>query len=138
MTVPSREEALEHFGVKGMHWGQRKVADIRTNRQRNKASRQKDQAARNAEIDAARNRIASGKNRQDFLDAKARFKTDKKTIGSREARKKFDAVKQKNLDDAEVAARAKSGAETAGRILGTVGGILIKAALSGQGTQKHF
>ena len=137
---PSLEElGLIHFGVKGMKWGV--VRNFQRNRQLNKASRMKDRkenkaaakredVERNAAIDAARQRIGSGQARRDFKDAKAQFKVDKKVIGSREARKKLDAVKLRNMNDAETADLVKSGAETAGAVIGAVGSIVLARVLA--------
>ena len=129
MVAPTRDEALAHFGIKGMHWGTRKApSSAPTNRQLNKASRAADRAARDKEIDAARQRFNT-QSRAKFLKAKAQFQEDKKTIGSRAARQKFNAVKQKNIDDAEIANMAKSGKETTKAVLATVGLVTLATVL---------
>ena len=128
---PTPEEVLMHIGVKGMKWGHRKQQDagvnkLPSNRQLNKASRARDKAARNAAIDAARTRYANSA-RQNYLDAKAQYQIDKKTMGTREAKKKFNAVKEQNTNDYEVANMAKSGKETTVAVLGLVGTVAISA-----------
>lgn len=131
---PSLED-LEHHGVKGQRWGVR-------NRQLNRASRQKDRATRrrsaaasdrirNKQIDEARARVRSGVTKSEFKDAKKQFRVDKKTIGTREARKKLNVARLKKQTDLEKANQIKSGAETAGVIIGAVGGVALSAALAG-------
>ena len=55
------------------------------------------------------------------MAAKAQYKIDKNTIGKREALKKFNEVRNKNLDDQATAQLAKSGRETTVAVLGIVG-----------------
>ena len=132
---PSLEE-LSHHGVKGQRWGVR-------NRSMNRASRQKDRATRrrsadasnrirNKQIDEARVRVRSGVTRSEFKAAKKQFRADKKTIGTREARKKLNVARLKRQTDLEKANQIKSGAETAGHIIGAVGGLTL-AALAASG-----
>jgi hypothetical protein len=120
---PSLEEALAHFGVRGMRWGVRSASST-TNRSLNKASRAKDkasrtkaQAERGTQIDAARSRISTGKSKQDYKKARAQYKIDKKVIGSREARKVLNKAKNKRLNDYNTASEAKNGKELAKQIL---------------------
>lgn len=129
---PSLDE-LAHFGVKGMRWGHHKAQPTggggdapKTNRQMNKEFRKEQRSTRDSEIDAARERFNTSA-RANYLSAKAQYKQDKKTIGSAAARAKFNEVKQKNLDDYNVAQQAKSGKETAVAVLAIVGGVALMA-----------
>lgn len=136
---PASPEELLHYGIKGMKWGVRKERDANgeTSRQRNrrlnKEFTKSEKAKRDAEIDAARERYSQNA-RKNYLDAKAQYKLDKKTMGTRAARAKFDKVKQKNIDDYELATQAKSGRETTVAVLSTVGTValvgLLQAAAS--------
>lgn len=136
---PASPEELLHFGVKGMKWGVRKEQTTtggsggesarQKNRRLNKEFTKQEKAKRDADIDAARARYNTSA-RKNYLDAKAQYKQDKKTIGSRAARAKLEAVKQKNMEDYAVANQAKSGKETAFAVLGLVGGVTL-LALSG-------
>lgn len=123
---------LAHYGVKGMKWGERMAArrtQRRALRAMDKKNRKADNVARNAEIDAARARYSKNA-RKDYKSAKATYKVEKKTIGKYAARKNFNAVKDKNLQDYEIASQVKSGAETVGDILGTVGAVTVLALLN--------
>ena len=147
---PSLEEALAHHGVKGQRWGVRRARPSgKSNRQLNRESRQRDRAARkadnaaynrdrNAQIDKARARVRSGTTRQEFKDAKKQYKIDKKTIGTREARKKLQAARLKRQTDIETANQIKSGAETAGAIIGAVGSIALSTALKTAATNRSM
>lgn len=132
---PELTEELAHFGIKGMRWGRHKTETpgAETNRQKlkrlDKESRARDSKARDAEIDAARKRYNTSA-RSNYLKAKAQYKIDKNTIGKREARKKFDAVKMQNVADFELARQAKSGRETTVAVLNVVGKVLVKSVLA--------
>lgn len=126
---PSPEEALAHFGIKGMRWGVRRDPRNVASRARDKAAASKDRSARDKEIDAARVRVNSGQTRLTLKTAKKQFKEDKKTLGRREAKKKLNVARIKANTDIENAQMVKSGAETAGTILGIVGGVVLSAAL---------
>lgn len=129
-------DELAHFGIKGMKWGHHKAQPTGgggatskpSNRQLNKEFRKKENEKRNSEIDAARANYNQNA-RKNYLDAKAQYKADKKTIGSAAARAKFNQVKQKNIDDYEVASQAKSGKETTVAVLSVVGAVAISALL---------
>lgn len=127
---------LEHFGVKGMRWGQRKAARQR-NRELNKATRAKMNEQRNKEIDRARARFDSGKARRDYLKAKEEFKKNKTELGSLEARRILNKTKEKNMRDFEKAQQTKSGKETTVAVLATVG-VLAASMLFGAATNKNF
>jgi hypothetical protein len=125
---PSLDD-IAHFGVRGMKWGVRKNthgSSQPSNRQLNRASKAREKAARDAEIDAARKRYNTSA-RKNYVKAKAQFEIDKKNLGSREARKILNKVKDKNIRDFETASQAKSGRETTKSVLGTVG--LISVAI---------
>lgn len=136
---PSLQD-LAHFGVKGMRWGQR-MAERRTQRRTlralDKKNRKADNVTRNAEIDAARSRYNKNA-RKDYKAAKAQYKTERKVIGKYAARKKFEAVKQKNMSDYEIANQVKSGAETVGAIIGTVGVITVAALLNSSSANRRL
>lgn len=132
LEKPPLGEVLAHHGVKGMRWGvvRKNLAErsaVRAqNKQLNKESKARDTAARDAEIEAARQRYATTA-RANYLKAKEQYKVDKQTIGSREARKKLDAVKDKNFNDYQIAQQSKSGKETTLAVLGIVGAIALTA-----------
>lgn len=146
---PSLDD-LSHFGVKGMKWGHRQAqpatggsssgAATPSNRQLNKASRMKDKAANKAanadfnknfdkEIDNARAKVAN--HHQVLKDAKAKFHAEKHTIGTREARKNLNKVRDQVAMEREVASFAKSGKETRNAVLATVGVIAVSSIVRG-------
>jgi hypothetical protein len=121
-------EFLEHFGVRGMHWGVRnpeKKAARQRNRELNRESRRKDTEARDKEIEAARNRIKSGKNQGRLHKAEMEYAANRERLGSREANKILNQARQRNLEDAAIAQQAKSGRETTAAVLLATGGILL-------------
>lgn len=124
------DEFFEHFGVPGMKWGQRKAGLAATNKALNKASKAKDAAERRSNIDAARQRINSGVHRQAYKDAKQQYKANKLAMGSREAKKILNGVKEKNLKDFETASQYRDGREKAKVILGAVAGVTLATAFS--------
>lgn len=140
---------LEHVGVKGMHWGVRKAAtDGPTNRQLNKASRAKDRIASDKAIDKARARTegttraaklglsdAGSKSHTDYKKARAQYKVDKQTMGSREARKVLAKARDKRMADIETSNLTKSGKETTIAVLGTIG-LVGLAVLSSGGSSR--
>ncbi len=137
---PSLED-LEHFGVPGMRWGVRRSSTGKTNHQLNKASRAKDKAQtraeiakenaqRDAAIEKARVRLSSGKTQADFKAAKRAHKSNKNELGTREARKKLNAAREKRDVDIHNANLIKSGAEATGHMIGTVGAVVLVGAAS--------
>lgn len=126
---PSIEEALEHFGIKGMKWGVRRDPRNVASRAADRSAARKARSEQNDRIDVARARVRSGITRRELKDAKKQFKTDKRELGRREARKKLYAARLKAQSDVDTANMIKSGAETTGTILGIVGGVGLKALL---------
>jgi len=131
------DEYLEQAGVKGMKWGRRKAtsdsdAPTKTRselRGLNKASRKADNVTRNAEIDGARERFNSGTARSDYKSAKATYKSQKQVVGSREAKKAFQKVKDKNFADYDKSQEVKAGKETAIVAVAAVAAFAIGAFL---------
>lgn len=131
-------EFLEHAGVKGMKWGQRRAQQ----KSLNKASRDKDKLARadrNAKFDKAIDRArARTKNPTFFKDtskanlavkkAKADYQANKAALGKREAKKIVAKARSKRLEDKIVAGFAKSGKETTRALLIGVGGLALMGA----------
>lgn len=158
-------EYLEHYGTKGMKWGQTKagnagarvgekagaatgravgravgtaggairsqVKSAQKNAQLNSASRAADRAARDSSIDASRARVKSGELKTSLAKAKITYKSAKKEIGSREAKKALTAVRESVAKDAENANKLKSGKEATNYVLfgyaprGTINGGLL-------------
>lgn len=123
------DEFLEHHGVKGMKWGVRR-AHAKEMRSLNKASRKKDREENNSKIDAARERIRSGQAKSDYKAAKAQYKADKHVIGSREAKKALNKVKEKNYEDYQKSSELKSGKEKAGYALAAAGLITVSVLMN--------
>lgn len=118
------EDFIEHCGKKGMKWGQNRALNKTsrsTDRAAGKADRAKSNEKRNKDIDRARARFDSGKARSDFKKAKATYKQEKQVVGSREAKKALNKVKDKNIRDYNKSREAKSGKETTIAVLSTVG-----------------
>jgi hypothetical protein len=111
---------LEHFGVAGMKWGQRRAQ----NRALNRASRQRDREKQFKEVTRARQNIKSGKTKADFKKAKSQFKQDKVNLGSREARKILNKAKEKRISEISKSNEAKNRKEAA-LMLAAVGGIAL-------------
>lgn len=109
---------LAHHGVPGMKWGKHKVSQLQNNHQLNKASRANDKVvakkaveANNKSIDEARGRLASGATHKAFKDAKSQFKSDKLSLGTREARKVLDKARATKMSDISKANEIKPGRE---------------------------
>jgi len=110
------ESYLEHFGVKGMRWGQRRTAR-QQNRALNKASRAKDIASRDSSIDASRQYVKSKQAKADFKIAKQNFKSNKEQLGSREAKKILAIQREFKYSQIQNSRQAKHGSETVKSIL---------------------
>lgn len=128
---------LEHYGVKGMHWGARK-SSFSKNRALNKASKAKARAkeerefdqlrrelrpspkkklSRAADIQRARDRIDTGAAAADRKAAKAKYRADKERIGSRAARDILRRTRADILRDEERSLEFKNGAEQVAHLL---------------------
>lgn len=135
LTIVHNEETedfLEHFGVKGMHWGVRRSSGEPSagarNRQLNKASRAADKATQKTEVHAARARAFGGENKAKMAAAKEQYKADKVRIGSREAKKAFNKVAESNLADLNKANEYADGKDFLKDLaISTVGGRLAPA-----------
>lgn len=133
------DDFLAHYGVAGMKWGKHNAQTSdgggsgapsrRDLKALDKESRKKDVEKHNAIIDKAREDYNNNA-RKNYLDAKAQYKVDKVTIGKREATKAFNAVKEKNMEDYYVGQQAKSGKETVGVVMATVGLVALSAVMS--------
>jgi hypothetical protein len=55
VTPPTREEALAHFGVKGMHWGQRKMSEASATLKSTRPTRTKNDGTGNSTLNALKN-----------------------------------------------------------------------------------
>lgn len=110
------EDFLEHYGVKGMKWGERRAR----NRQLNRESRKKDWAKQERDVERARTRVYTGKTKADYKKAKEKYKSDKLNIGSREAKKLLLKARNKKYSEISKAQEAKNKKEVA-VILGVVG-----------------
>lgn len=131
----STDEYLEHYGKKGMKWGQ-KMAEVNMGVYAKSRNARKDgvegkqtKEQRGNAIDAARGRIATGENRRNFKEAKSAYKAAKHTEGAAAAKAAFRAVKDKNVDDAHDSNLAKSGGEKVAVALIAAGAVAINIAI---------
>lgn len=114
---------LEHYGKKGMRWGNRKSSDriTLTDRFRANMGAQRILAEQNKkEIVKARVALASGKSQAAVDKAKSDYKAALKAKdqkGAAMAKKILIEKKAVHYNNVEVAGRAKDGKELAGQIL---------------------
>lgn len=99
------EDFISHYGKKGMKWGVRNS--------RRPVPGTKAAISRDKQIDAARERFASGANRRRYVQAKTKYKHQRVTKGKNFAKRELQKAKLKNLRDAQVANTAKDGKEFA-------------------------
>ena len=133
------DDSLEHYGKKGMKWGQKLAeanlgvaAKARTSTGNDK-SRAAGRGERNSAIDSARGRVADGTNKTNLKDAKVAYKASKHTEGRDAAKTALRAVRDKNADDYHDSRLAKSGGEAVATAALVVGGLVLQAALSSRG-----
>ena len=125
------ELLLEHYGKKGMHWGQRSsAADRASNKAKNKASRTKDMAKFKQDVEKARATVKSGEAKRKLKTAKEAHASNKAKLGSREARKILMQERIKYNETVTTSQQAKDGKEVAKVILGGVAGAIAAVAIS--------
>ena len=121
------EDFLEHYGKKGMKWGQRSAPiDRQRNKELNKKSRAKDAKT----IEAARARVKSGQTKADFLNAKAAHAENKRKLGTREARRILYEARDKRYEEVAISRTAKNGKEVAISVATGVGALVAYVAIS--------
>ena len=132
-------ESLEHYGKKGMKWGQKlaeanlgSAAKARTSTGNDK-SRALGRGERNSAIDSARGRVADGSNKANLKEAKVAYKASKNTDGRAAAKTALRAVRDKNADDYHDSRLAKSGKEAVAIAAIAVGATILQVALAGRG-----
>lgn len=114
------EEALAHYGVKGMKWGVRKAARsaldsaAAAGEAKLRATREKDEAIRTA-------RARAPQLRKDLDAAKDTAREQRKVVGRREAKKVVRPVRNEYWNNMELATRKTSGEEAADKILQNFG-----------------
>lgn len=130
------DEWLEHYGKKGMKWGQKMaeaslgvVAKSRNVRKEGNQGKQSKEE-RNAAIEKARDNIEDGTNFKNYTDAQKAVRKAKGTDGHAAAKAALNAVKDKNTDDYHDSRLAKSGAETTKAVLITVAATVVLAAIT--------
>jgi hypothetical protein len=120
-------EDIEHYGVAGMKWGVRKERRAR-NKELNKASRKKDAEEHAKTVQAARDKIESGKAHTQYRKAKSQYAQNKRELGSREARKILAKERAKFDKTWNTSQQFKTGKEAAVAML-AVGGVTALAAI---------
>lgn len=121
---PPLDEAIEHYGIKGMRWGVRRtpeqLARARGERLRKGKSVTPTKAvakvasqlktankARDADIKNAREQIPELKKK--YKSAKKEYKVQRKEVGRKEAKKSLKPVQQKLWDARELGSKKTSG-----------------------------
>lgn len=82
---------------------------------------------RDAGIDAARARVDSGANRQNYIAAKQKYKSEKYIVGSVRAKQALNKVHAQNVADYAKSQEAKSGRETTAATITAVTSILMSS-----------
>lgn len=136
---------LEHYGVKGMHWGQRKASSSSSGapqksrkelRALNKEARAKGKAQQKAELqkakDAYDNEIHTArdninKHAQAYNDAKKQYKQDKHTIGKVAAKQILKKHEEKYVNTFNTAILQTTKEAHANMIVGV--GLMAAAAI---------
>jgi hypothetical protein len=106
---PPLEEALEHYGVKGMKWGVRRdqaTLDRKAGRKPSRVKRavkavSKASKERDQEIKDARSKKPALK--KEVKEARKQYKIDKKEVGRKEAKKALRAAKDKKYENLNIA-----------------------------------
>lgn len=132
----TESEWLEHYGKKGMKWGQKmaensmgvlaKSRNVRKEGNQGKQSKEE----RDSAIDKARDNINDGTNFKNFTDAQKKVRSAKGTDGHAAAKAALEAVKDKNTDDYHDSKLAKSGKEKVGVVLLSVAATVVVAAIT--------
>lgn len=119
---------LEHYGVKGMRWGQRRVHTANM-KALDKAEKQKDREKQEKDVTKARAKIKSGEVKSQLKGAKSQYKADRETIGKIAARKTLNKVRDKQYDTINKANEYKNGKEAAIAVALITGGILLSSVI---------
>ena len=124
-------ESLMHFGKKGMKWGVRKSKDElrtldRASKEKTKAGEKKIQEAHTKSVDAARERLSTGKTKSEYKAAKQQYKNDKGQIGKHAAKQALAKAAEKRNKDINKSQEYRNGNEAAkALLLAAAGGVLF-------------